>query len=177
MAIIRRKYDSPEPIKETVTELRLPTLHDALVLRADRWLYSQGCSIVIRDPFRTWNTEQPDAIGWRTDVSILVEVKTSRADFLADQKKGFRINSERGMGDWRFYMCPPGIISPEDLPSGWGLLWASDNIVRRIHGFPHKSRWGEKQPFSGNKANENTILTSALRRLNAKGYLSEIYEA
>ena len=103
-----------------------PSLHDQLVLRAERWLANQGCQVVIRDPFRSWNQEQPDAIGWRSDVSILVEVKVSRSDFLADAKKHFRSNARSGMGDWRFYMCPPGIIQLDDLPEGWGLLWVYD---------------------------------------------------
>lgn len=28
------------------------------------------------------------------------------------------------MGVYRFYLCPEGIIRPEDLPKGWGLLHA-----------------------------------------------------
>ena len=29
------------------------------------------------------------------------------------------------MGTWRYYMCPEGIISLDDLPHGWGLLWVN----------------------------------------------------
>lgn len=29
------------------------------------------------------------------------------------------------MGTWRYYMCPEGIITLDDLPHGWGLLWVN----------------------------------------------------
>jgi len=72
----------------------------------------------------TWDPEQPDAIGWVSDRSILVECKTSRSDFLSDKRKPFRIVG--GMGDYRYYMAPKGIIGASDLPDGWGLIEVSD---------------------------------------------------
>lgn len=85
-----------------------------------------GYSVIIRDPFRAYTIsgERPDAIGWRDGISILIECKASHADFLADRKKPFRAetDNQQGMGDWRFYLCPPEIIKPEELPEGWGLL-------------------------------------------------------
>lgn len=176
MAVIKRKDVAPE-FGTVEPEKRAPhTLHDALTLRAERWLEQQGCGIVIRDPFRSFNQEQPDAIGWRSDVSILVEVKVSRSDFLADKKKSFRADPQKGMGDWRFYMCPPGVIAVDDLPVGWGLLWVYEKQIKKIHGVPPNTWWSSKKPFSGNKPNENTMLISALRRLKLRGYLGEIYE-
>lgn len=29
------------------------------------------------------------------------------------------------MGTWRYYLCPEGIITLDDLPHGWGLLWVN----------------------------------------------------
>ncbi|QNF10902.1 hypothetical protein [Klebsiella variicola] len=49
--------------------------------------------------------EQPDAIGFRNLASCLIEVKCSRADFLADRKKHFRVEASKGMGDWGFCMA------------------------------------------------------------------------
>ena len=158
------------------TVVRKQSMHDELVLRAEKWLKSQNCQVVIRDPFRSWNREQPDAIGWRSDVSILVEVKVSRADFLADAKKHFRVNPDTGMGDWRFYLSPPGIVNPEDLPEGWGLLWAYAKQIKKVQGVPPNSRWSLGKPYRGNKDAENTMLVSALRRLTHRGYLPEIYD-
>jgi len=46
----------------------------------------------------------------------------SRADFLADREKPFRQKLQLGMGCERFYLTPAGLLHPEDLPRGWGLL-------------------------------------------------------
>jgi len=142
--------------------------HQDLVRLAEGWLRkSCGCGVVLRDPFRARveTGEQPDAIGWRGEVSILVECKTSRADFLADRKKPFRIRPELGMGDWRLYLCPPQIIQIDDLPAGHGLLWAEGRVLRQVQGVPMgNTRWVSDRPFLGNKAAEVVMLVSALRR-------------
>ena len=52
--------------------------------------------------------------------NALVECKTSRADFLADQAKPHR--QAGGVGNWRYYMAPEGIISVHELPDKWGLV-------------------------------------------------------
>lgn len=152
--------------------------HKDLVVRAEKWLIQQGCGITIRDPFRACTIcgEEPDVIGWRDGISILIECKMSRSDFFADQKKSFRIIPENGMGDWRFFLTPPEIIVPEDLPDGWGLLWAKDKIIKKIYGVPTNAMWWKQKPFEPCKRSETIILVSALRRLKVQGYLSEIYE-
>ncbi|PCJ68243.1 MAG: hypothetical protein COA62_15885 [Rhodobiaceae bacterium] len=151
------------------------SVHQDLVMRGERWLNGVGCKVVVRDPLRTYNREQPDAIGWRDGVSILIECKTSRSDFHSDKKKPFRECPETGMGDWRFYMCPPGVIHPQDLPDGWGLLWAHERIVKRVHGVPTGRGW-HRFPNKSDKRCENVILVSALRRLYLRGHLPLIYE-
>lgn len=174
MVFIRRKelVIDPSPAPEPII-----SLHSQLVVRAERWLERNGCSIVIRDPFRaaTHNGEQPDAIGWRDGVSVLIECKTSRADFLADKNKRFKETPCMGMGDWRFYMSPPDVIHPSDLPAGWGLLWVHNNKIENKHGAPTKTQWHSEKPFVGCKISEQAMLVSALRRLKMKGYFSDIY--
>lgn len=162
------------PVDAVVMELT----HDALVQRAEKWLNQQNCKVVIKDPFKAYTTngEQPDAIGWRDGLSILIECKASRADFLADKKKKFRAEPETGMGDWRFYMCPVGVIKPEDLPDGWGLLYATEKQIKKVAGYPRNTQWWTQKPFDGCKRSENMILVSALRRLSIRGYLPEIYK-
>ncbi len=149
--------------------------HDVLVRRGEKWLNSQGCKVVIRDEMRAFTTEIPDVIGWRDGRSILIECKVSRADFLSDKNKSFRQRPEEGMGDWRFYLCPPGIISPDELSEGWGLLYAHPKIIQKVHGVPANTRWWQR-PFKGNRQPEMQILVSALRRLSLRGYLEEIYD-
>jgi len=62
--------------------------HDELVSIAVKWLYSQGCGFAVGERVCVASTgEIPDAIGFRSNCSILIECKTSRADFKADRKK------------------------------------------------------------------------------------------
>src|SRR5690606_27391155 len=68
------------------------------------------------------NYEIPDVIGFRDDGSFVLEAKTSRSDFLCDRKKPFRINPKEGLGDWRFYIAPEGLIKTNELPPMWGLI-------------------------------------------------------
>lgn len=169
-----------KPIKQVVQHFEpapAPEVreHSLLCLRAEKWLTQINCSVVIRDPFRSSTAEQPDAIGWRDGVSILIECKSSRADFLADRNKSFRKDPTKGMGDWRFYMCPKGMITVADLPPGWGLLYVTPKSVLKVHGFPPNTRWSDS-PFIGNKSEENTMLTSTLRRLSLRGHLPDIYK-
>lgn len=66
--------------------------------------------------------EQPDVMGLTAyGESIIVEVKVSRSDFLADQKKPWRANPEMGMGDERVYLAPEGLLKLSDIPYGWQL--------------------------------------------------------
>ncbi|EFA0846142.1 hypothetical protein CLH04_004741 [Escherichia coli] len=79
---------------------------------------------------------------------------------MADRKKRFRKNPSLGMGDWRFFISEPGIISIEDLPPGWGLLHVVNGRVRKVHGWPKGNCcWGnpEDKPFIGNKQIEKTL--------------------
>ena len=152
--------------------------HDYLCQRAEKWLKTQGCGVVFRDAFRahTCDGEQPDAIGWRSGLSILIECKVSRSDFLADKKKRFRKDPALGMGDWRFFMCPPDVIKPEDLPEGWGLLYVLSRQIQKVRGIPPNTQWWSKKPFEGNKRAETQMMYSALRRMVIRGHFEEIYE-
>ncbi|WP_110693329.1 hypothetical protein [Salinicola halophyticus] len=152
--------------------------HSELCLRAEKWLRNAiGCGVTFDDRFQaaTHNGEQPDAIGWRDGLSFLVEVKVSRADFLADRKKRFRNDPTLGMGDWRFYLCPPGMILPSELPEGWGLLYCHDKKVEKVHGVPNNTQYWMGRPFNGNKLPEMQLMYSALRRLKLRGRFHEIY--
>lgn len=87
-----------------------------------------GCQLAISECPSGWNGEIPDAIGFQAayddTVSVVVEAKTSRSDFLADRKKPHRAPGQ-GIGVYRYMMCPEGLISPDELPEGWGLLWVN----------------------------------------------------
>ena len=154
--------------------------HDQLVAMAERWLRRVGCHVTFTELVTmTSSGEIPDAIGWRDSgkISILIECKATRADFLADQNKRFRSKAEAGMGDWRFYLCPPGIINAEELPEGWGLLYARKTRIQRVRGGPSGPlEYWTHPPLKSAKREEVTMLVSALRRLQIRGYLPYIYE-
>jgi hypothetical protein len=121
------------------TETGVNITHDKLVDIASKWLKKTiKCRVVISELVAyTQYGEVPDAIGWKSGRSILIECKTSRSDFLADKLKNFRRNPDLGLGDFRFFLCPDGLILPSELPIGWGLLYHSPDRkgIRRVVSF------------------------------------------
>lgn len=128
----------------------IPRTHRELCEIAEHWLMnSQRCRVAIAEPNCIVTDEQPDAIGFKASGSILVEAKTSRADFRADLKKWFRIHPQNGMGLCRYYICEPEIISEDDLPERWGLLHVlpggRGRIVRNSRRFPEVNYAAERR--------------------------------
>ncbi|EQA6233045.1 adenylosuccinate synthase [Enterobacter hormaechei] len=106
--------------------------HNELNDIARRWLLraesgrGPGCKIALNEVGAVGDSERADAWGYRWGYhggSVLVEVKVSRSDFLRDKHKPHR--HAGGLGDYRYYMCPEGIINIADLPDRWGLLWVN----------------------------------------------------
>lgn len=143
--------------------------HPELVRLAEYWLMkSLKCSFSLTEMKCCQSKEIPDSIGFRQGFSVLVECKVSRADFLADAQKEFRQQPSLGMGNFRFFLCPEGVIRPEDLPPKWGLVWIVRGKPRHIVG-PRGNAW----TYSGrdfffeekNLEAEWGLMASALRRL------------
>lgn len=102
--------------------------HDDLVTIAKKWLIkARKCTIVLTET-QAQSGETPDAIGWRGQLSILIECKTSLADFRRDLGKWYR-NSGPGIGQKRYFLAPKGIIPVNELPPNWGLLEVAGNKV------------------------------------------------
>ena len=132
--------------------------HKLLVKAAGKWLASR-CSIVITE-IATGAGEEPDAIGWQGSLSVLIECKASRADFLADRQKLFRHPAFGGLGNRRYYCSFPGIISKEEIPESWGLLEFNGRNLRICK---------EALPASNvNVKHEVALLISCLRRIGLK---------
>ena len=141
----------------TVSTTFFECSHKEACNRVARWLQNtMGCAVVMTE--RTTSVQEtPDAVGWKSDgTSILVECKVSRSDFHADKSKVFRRVDEQGVGLHRYYAAPRGILMPEDMPDGWGLLEITDRQVR-VRKLP------EEKP--ANKTAEVSMLVSAIRRL------------
>lgn len=138
--------------------------HARLVAAAEHWLRRQyRCGIVLSEQYCATG-EVPDVIAWKGKCrSVVVEVKVSRADFLADAKKPFRMRPEEGMGAERMYLAPEGIIRPEDLPKGWGLLEAAG---RQIQMKVKPPRTDQRTPLG--VMNEMNLLLASLRRVEVR---------
>jgi hypothetical protein len=128
--------------------------HDDLVAAAAVWL-RRSCPLVLTE--LATSGEEPDAIGWKGNRSTLVECKVSRADFLADRKKHFRFNPAQGIGRYRYFFTPPGLVAVEELPENWGLIeWNGKKfkVVRKSEFFDEL-----------NQGHEIDLLISLLRRI------------
>lgn len=139
--------------------------HDELVKRAVKWLKEpsrgkSGCGVAVPEIVST-SYETPDAIGWvGGGFSYMIECKVSRADFLCDRKKGRQLF---GCGYKRFYLCPPGLIKPDELPEYWGLLYCHpDEITLEVDAPINKNR---------NLSGEMAMMYSLLRRCESRGFL------
>lgn len=128
--------------------------HAELVVRAARWL-KRKCSVVLTELVTTGET--PDAIGWHGTLSILIECKATRSDFLADRQKAFRVCCESGMGALRYYMTPKALVEPQELPAGWGLLEIWDDSACQVVKPTLFMQWNHRA--------EAGLLLSALRRV------------
>lgn len=101
--------------------------HDFVAYKATRFLMrGHGCFIGAINYSGGWSPEQVDGIAWNGYGSFLVEAKMSISDFRADAKKEFRQNPESGVGKYRYYACPEGLLKPEDLPEKWGLIYVNE---------------------------------------------------
>lgn len=151
--------------------------HAKLVTLAARWLKKNGFGVVATELTFAGGGEQPDAIGFRHNVSAIVEAKVSRADYLADAKKPWRSGAP-SLGVYRFYLCPQGLVLPEELPPRWGLLYeVAGRVVDVVR--PSGNLWTEygDDRLTGNQflafqhrnceRQERFALYSIARRLKA----------
>ena len=104
--------------------------HNEITIKAAKWLKRHpdniaipNCSVVAHELVAATPTgEIPDVIGWCSWASVLIEVKTSKADYHKDSNKPFRSDLQMGMGEFKYYLCPIDLITAEELPEYWGLL-------------------------------------------------------
>lgn len=139
--------------------------HDDLVKKAREWL--SGKSPVVISELSSIAGESPDCIAFCANLkkgkehigygSVLIECKISKSDYCADKNKYFRRCPDKGMGEYRFFMAPKGLIDIDKLPDNWGLLEVDDSgKVKMI-------KMAIRQ--DSNKNNEILLLVSTLRRL------------
>jgi hypothetical protein len=158
--------------------------HKELVQSAYRWVLNNAkCGMAFRELVTSaCNGECPDVIGFAGwGHSVLIECKASRSDFFADKKKSFRMYPDLGMGRYRFYCCPTGLLKTTDLPEKWGLLYVNEKGQARTIYNPYN---GDRSDYSNiwsggfeqNMKAEHGMMYSALRRIHTKGLLDKVYE-
>lgn len=113
-------------------------MHKRLCGRAADWLRgSRRCKPVLYGIAST--AEIPDAIGWNSDGSIVVECKASIEDFLRDKAKA---HAAKRMGDYRYFMVPDGLFGVaaseyvEKHYSDHGLIAVSGRRIKMLRPAP-----------------------------------------
>lgn len=117
--------------------------HADLCSLAVKWLRrpasqdGPGCNFAASECTGSYSGEIADAIGFRSvgdeQHSVVVEAKITRNDFLADSKKPHRAGVVAGMGVFRYFLAPAGLIQLAELPPAWGLIEASPRGVLKVH--------------------------------------------
>lgn len=134
------------------------SLHYRLCLEGAKWLHrrkhdwfkcqSKDCRIpalcrncetydYVAVELNVYGAENTDVWGYccGDHTSAVIEVKTSHSDFIVDRKKYWRTKEaeESGLqaGTRRWFLCPDGVIKPDELPEGWGLLCWDGKRVRQ----------------------------------------------
>ena len=143
------------------------SLHYELCKLGGKWLKSRKNAEPWRTPWKyvavelvTLTAENPDV--WATNGSdtVVIEVKTSHSDFLADQRKWHRSKeAELGgfqLGNYRYYLCPIGVIKVDELPENWGLLVWDGKTIQKV-----KQATRVKVDSSG----EMMVMTSIMSRI------------
>ena len=154
--------------------------HDDLVRKAVAWLrkpahyrladgtvwYRPSCGVVLPE-YVSWSGEVPDAFGMtHGGYSCAIECKASRGDFLADKRKSHRAPGMPSIGQDRFYLAPPGVIEPGELPEGWGFLELRTVRIVRVVSPPGPNR-------NRDITSELGICYSLLRRCHKHGHLAD----
>ena len=150
--------------------------HKMLVEIARKWAFNRHGVAVAE--FVCMNGEIADVMAFSSVYSTMIECKISRSDFLADKKKFFRRSPEFGMGNYRIYCAPRGVITESDLPDKWALLEVYEGKARlnvNIYKYDQKSIfWHEPTDYL--RLSERRVLYSIARRAQIKGLMPKICE-
>lgn len=172
--------------------------HKELVTAAYKWVLKSGGMTIAFKELYSLAREKPDVIGFNGWESAVIECKASRGDFLGDKKKNHRKHG-KGMGNWRFYCCPKGMIKKEELPEKWGLIYINENGKARIEydcrkktvkqectaeweikeypeGFYWRTETDYGNKFEPDTTEERRVMFTVIRRLFIKGYVKHIYD-
>lgn len=154
--------------------------HSDLVEIAYKWVLKRGrCGVAFKE-FCTATNETPDVIGFGSwGHSVMIEVKVSKSDFYKDKTKNFRKDPTLGMGKYRYYCVPTGLIKVSSLPPNWGLIYVNEKGRATCVHNPYGKTVDSNIFVNGHEQNmlaEHVLMYSALRRLHIKGHIDSIYD-
>jgi hypothetical protein len=112
---------------------------------------------IILPEYRCYADSIPDVVGMNHHLTAVIECKVSRADYFADSKKSHR-NSFIQLGNYRYFLVPIGLITPDDVNEGWGLLYCHEHKIT-IEKEP------KYYPPSETRGQEYQVMYSIIRRL------------
>ena len=170
--------------------------HKEVIESAYRWVLKNGGMSIAFKELSSLASEIPDVIGFNGWESMVIECKVSRSDFLSDKKKPHR---SKGMGNWRFYCCPKGLIKKEELPEKWGLIYVDEKGKAKIEydcrrkkikepcvqewqlkenpeGFYYRTTRADENWHEPDGMEERRLMFTVIRRLFIKGYVKYIYD-
>jgi hypothetical protein len=97
--------------------------HKELVILSSNWVNRVlKFPIVCSELKCNGSREIPDVLAFRSNSSLIIECKTSLSDFRKDFSKPERNGSRIGVGNYRLYCAPVGLITIDRIPESWGLL-------------------------------------------------------
>jgi len=166
MATIKRTITSDEKMDQRLRD----NPHFALCkLTAEK--LGKMCDVTLYEYGSYASYEHPDVLCYHGSLTNLYEIKMSRADFRADFKKPHRQSGPTPrfqyphLGVYRYYVCPEGLIQPDELPTGWGLYWVNEKrfIKKRT-----------SATFKRCYRTELSLLTHAMRTYVNGGFNKEL---
>lgn len=79
--------------------------------------------------------------------TMAIEIKVSRSDFLADVKDPAKQAGWRETAHRHAYAAPVGLVRPDEIPAGSGLL-----AVKQFSGGSLYVEWAKRVPYSGSRS-------------------------
>ncbi len=148
---------------KTVQKETTNVSHKQLVEIGAKWLNKKAgniytrCQFVVTEFVAQGQNEIADILGLCPAHHVLIEVKVSKSDFKNDTKKIGRSVLLPQIGNFRYFLVPESLITPEELPDKWGLLYYNGKDVFVVK----NAEW-----FESDGKQEGYIYHSILRRLH-----------
>ena len=107
-------------------------LHKELKYKAHQYLLNQSYRLARFEKECGYMIADAWGIDYQTLYTKIIEVKISRADFHSDKYKKYQIINTP-TAEEIYYLCPSGLIQPEEVGECCGLLWYNEKTGRLLN--------------------------------------------